>query len=151
MADRKRKLSLFDQEAPTSSGSLHPSASDPTLAQVNPWTGRPYTQRFKDILTKRVTLPVYQQRQDFIEMLKTHQSIVLVGETGSGKTTQVRSPGAHPQRPEARTESALRASADPPVRGGGRLHGRRQVRRLHAAPPCGGDVRVQARGGGNGR
>lgn len=89
MSERKRKLSLFDQEAPAgSSGNLNAAMSDPTLATVNPWTGRGYSQRYRDILTKRVTLPVYQQRQDFIDMLKTHQSIVLVGETGSGKTTQ---------------------------------------------------------------
>ena len=64
------------------------SGMDPLTATNNPWTGRAYSQRYKDILTKRVTLPVYQQRDDFIAMVHTNQTIVLVGETGSGKTTQ---------------------------------------------------------------
>ena len=82
----KRK-SAFD-EAPAVAAVA--SVTDPLAATVNPWTGRAYSQRYKDILKKRITLPVYQQREDFIAMLHTNQSIVLVGETGSGKTTQVR-------------------------------------------------------------
>ena len=61
---------------------------------VNPLTGRPYSDRYRGILAKRVQLPVYLQRDDFVQMLRTHQTIVLVGETGSGKTTQARD--AHP-------------------------------------------------------
>lgn len=60
---------------------------------VNPFTGRAYSDRYHSILAKRVNLPVYVQRDDFIQMLHTHQTIVLVGETGSGKTTQVRARG----------------------------------------------------------
>jgi hypothetical protein len=29
---------------------------------VNPHTGRPYTQRYLDILKKRMTLPVYEHK-----------------------------------------------------------------------------------------
>jgi pre-mRNA-splicing factor ATP-dependent RNA helicase DHX15/PRP43 len=32
---------------------------------------------------------VWQAQKDFTEMLNTHQTIILVGETGSGKTTQI--------------------------------------------------------------
>ena len=32
---------------------------------------------------------MWEQKQDFFEMLKKNQNIVLVGETGSGKTTQI--------------------------------------------------------------
>ncbi|KAI1344877.1 P-loop containing nucleoside triphosphate hydrolase protein [Xylariaceae sp. FL0016] len=37
----------------------------------------------------RKSLPVYQYRNDFIQAVEEHQVIVLVGETGSGKTTQL--------------------------------------------------------------
>ena len=34
-------------------------------------------------------LPVWQAREDFVKLLADHQTVVLVGETGSGKTTQI--------------------------------------------------------------
>ena len=58
-------------------------------AGVNPWTGRPYTPKYYEILKKRKDLPVWQQQQEFTETLSKNQTLILVGETGSGKTTQV--------------------------------------------------------------
>ncbi|KAG9190053.1 pre-mRNA-splicing factor ATP-dependent RNA helicase DHX16 [Alternaria panax] len=37
----------------------------------------------------RRSLPVYKYKDDFIKALETHQILVFVGETGSGKTTQL--------------------------------------------------------------
>ena len=37
----------------------------------------------------RESLPVYQYREDLIEAIKEHQVLVVEGETGSGKTTQI--------------------------------------------------------------
>ncbi|CAD7955012.1 unnamed protein product [Amoebophrya sp. A25] len=37
----------------------------------------------------RKALPVYGVRQDFLDLLREHQIVVAVGETGSGKTTQL--------------------------------------------------------------
>jgi pre-mRNA-splicing factor ATP-dependent RNA helicase DHX15/PRP43 len=34
-------------------------------------------------------LPVWQARADFVDMIHKHQTTILVGETGSGKTTQI--------------------------------------------------------------
>jgi HrpA-like RNA helicase len=56
---------------------------------INPHSGRPYSQRYFTILEGRKKLPVWEQRNDFFEMVKKNQTIVLVGETGSGKTTQI--------------------------------------------------------------
>jgi len=56
---------------------------------VNKWNGRPYSQRYHDILEKRKTLPVWHQKDEFLKALRENQTLILVGETGSGKTTQV--------------------------------------------------------------
>merc|ERR1719353_2884624 len=55
----------------------------------NPLTGRSYSQRYHTILEARKKLPVWEQRNEFFDMLSKNQTIVLVGETGSGKTTQI--------------------------------------------------------------
>ncbi|XP_035675266.1 putative pre-mRNA-splicing factor ATP-dependent RNA helicase PRP1 isoform X1 [Branchiostoma floridae] len=60
-----------------------------TVPTINPFTGMPYTARFHDILKKRMALPVVEYKDKFMEMMRGQQIIVLVGETGSGKTTQV--------------------------------------------------------------
>ena len=38
---------------------------------------------------KRRGLPVWHQKEDFFQVLKSNQTVILVGETGSGKTTQI--------------------------------------------------------------
>lgn len=43
----------------------------------------------KSIEEKRKTLPVYQYRQGFLDAVAEYQIIIVVGETGSGKTTQL--------------------------------------------------------------
>ncbi|CAI5509242.1 unnamed protein product, partial [Closterium sp. Naga37s-1] len=83
--ERKRKISLFDVPPETSRQKVDGLAD----ATLNPYNGRPYTLRYFDILEKRKTLPVWQQKQEFVELLKKEQIIVLVGETGSGKSTQI--------------------------------------------------------------
>uniref|UniRef100_A0A669F333 RNA helicase n=1 Tax=Oreochromis niloticus TaxID=8128 RepID=A0A669F333_ORENI len=57
--------------------------------QVNPFTNLPHTPRYYEILNKRLQLPVWEYRERFTEILMRNQSFVLVGETGSGKTTQI--------------------------------------------------------------
>ena len=58
---------------------------------INPHSGRPYSQRYFQILEGRKKLPVWEQRNEFFDvMVRKNQTIVLmVGETGSGKTTQI--------------------------------------------------------------
>lgn len=64
-------------------------SSTKVVAVVNPWTGRPYTDHYKILLHTRKKLPIWDQKDDFLELVKKNRIIVLVGETGSGKTTQV--------------------------------------------------------------
>ncbi|KAI5078645.1 hypothetical protein GOP47_0006316 [Adiantum capillus-veneris] len=91
--ERKRKLSLFDVVDESAipgkvkiNGTAGAAAGN---SLVNPYSGRPYSQRYHDILQKRKTLPVWQQRQEFLDILAKNQTMILVGETGSGKTTQI--------------------------------------------------------------
>ncbi|KAL3700626.1 hypothetical protein R1sor_018648 [Riccia sorocarpa] len=85
-SERKRKLSLFDVVEDTSAaGKTKPNG----VPLMNPYTNRPYSQRYFEILEKRKTLPVWQQKQDFLDILAKNQTMILVGETGSGKTTQI--------------------------------------------------------------
>ena len=43
----------------------------------------------RTIAQQRRALPVYGVRREFLDLLREHQIIVVVGETGSGKTTQL--------------------------------------------------------------
>uniref|UniRef100_A0A061RWP1 RNA helicase n=1 Tax=Tetraselmis sp. GSL018 TaxID=582737 RepID=A0A061RWP1_9CHLO len=82
MTERKRKLDI-------SSGFSDGSNSLAAQPGVNPFTLRPYSQRYYDILEKRKGLPVWQAKDEFTKMVNSHQTTILVGETGSGKTTQI--------------------------------------------------------------
>ena len=64
-------------------------ASTASGTGVNPYTNRPYSRRFYEILETRKRLPVWEQKDEFFEMMRKNQTMVLVGETGSGKTTQI--------------------------------------------------------------
>ncbi|KAK7846186.1 probable pre-mRNA-splicing factor ATP-dependent RNA helicase DEAH2 isoform X1 [Quercus suber] len=104
--ERKRKVSLFDvvgeskiakingggfsssAAAMSNSGSIIGGGNSSNPA-INSWTGRPYSQRYYEILEKRRGLPVWHQKEEFLQVLKANQTLILVGETGSGKTTQI--------------------------------------------------------------
>jgi hypothetical protein len=58
-------------------------------AEINPLTGQPYSKKYYDILDKRKKLPGWDAKKDFLKLIKKNQTVVLVGETGSGKTTQL--------------------------------------------------------------
>ncbi|KAL7199091.1 hypothetical protein ACSBR2_021385 [Camellia fascicularis] len=91
--ERKRKVSLFDVVDESSVSAKLAKSNGAVAAQgnslINRWNGRPYSQRYYEILEKRKTLPVWHQKEEFLQVLKSNQTLVLVGETGSGKTTQI--------------------------------------------------------------
>jgi len=55
----------------------------------NPFNEKPFSQRYMSILKTRRNLPVSAQRDEFLQMYQSSQILVFVGETGSGKTTQI--------------------------------------------------------------
>jgi len=56
---------------------------------VNHLTGSPFSQRYYHILESRKMLPAWDAKEQFLQLVKSHQMLVLQGETGSGKTTQI--------------------------------------------------------------
>lgn len=84
--DRKRKVDI------TGLGSTSTPAEDAKKKRnmgINPFTGSPYSRKYYDILEKRVKLPVHKFLDDLMEKVKNNQTVVVEGETGSGKTTQI--------------------------------------------------------------
>uniref|UniRef100_A0A7S1G4C4 RNA helicase n=1 Tax=Bicosoecida sp. CB-2014 TaxID=1486930 RepID=A0A7S1G4C4_9STRA len=58
-------------------------------AVTNPLTGRPFTRRYFEIREGRMKLPVSDYLDQLAEAMRKHQVIIVEGETGSGKTTQI--------------------------------------------------------------
>ncbi|XP_047307684.1 probable pre-mRNA-splicing factor ATP-dependent RNA helicase DEAH2 isoform X2 [Impatiens glandulifera] len=90
--ERKRKVSLFDvvdDSALKKSNGIAAGANLNASSLINKWNGRPFSQRYYEILEKRKTLPVWLQKDEFLQVLHANQTLILVGETGSGKTTQI--------------------------------------------------------------
>ncbi|XP_073049429.1 pre-mRNA-splicing factor ATP-dependent RNA helicase DEAH1-like isoform X1 [Primulina eburnea] len=44
---------------------------------------------FEKLQNDRKTLPIYPYREELLQAIRDHQVLVIVGETGSGKTTQI--------------------------------------------------------------
>jgi pre-mRNA-splicing factor ATP-dependent RNA helicase DHX15/PRP43 len=80
MANRRQRIDLGDY------GSAKRAKNE---GDFNPWTGRPYSQRYLSILKTRTKLPVYQFKDELINKVMDNQCVVVEGETGSGKTTQI--------------------------------------------------------------
>ncbi|KAL7495701.1 hypothetical protein ACHAWT_006883 [Skeletonema menzelii] len=81
--DRKRKLDLADD------AKKHKTLDARQSSDINPWTGKAYSSRYQSILQTRLKLPVYKFQSDLLEAVAANQIVVIEGETGSGKTTQI--------------------------------------------------------------
>ena len=77
-------LSSFKRHATTAK--MAKAAED---GPANPFKPGHYSERYFSILKTRRDLPVHVQRQEFLDMYQKSQILVFVGETGSGKTTQI--------------------------------------------------------------
>ncbi|ORY05359.1 P-loop containing nucleoside triphosphate hydrolase protein [Basidiobolus meristosporus CBS 931.73] len=56
---------------------------------INPFTNLPFSSEYYKILKIRRDLPVQGHREEFLKLIHENQIVVLEGETGSGKTTQI--------------------------------------------------------------
>lgn len=77
-------LSSFKRHR-TTAAQAHSAEDGPN----NPFNGQPLSQTYFGILKTRRDLPVHKQRQEFLNLFQKTQILVFVGETGSGKTTQI--------------------------------------------------------------
>lgn len=87
------RAASVDPNAPLSKLTRHSTSdSDARVLEegpTNPFNGNELSPKYFDILKVRRDLPVHAQRQQFLDMYHSTQIMVFVGETGSGKTTQI--------------------------------------------------------------
>ncbi|TFK22771.1 P-loop containing nucleoside triphosphate hydrolase protein [Coprinopsis marcescibilis] len=57
--------------------------------ETNPFTGVAYSARYRNILETRKALSAFQQMNRFLAVYNKNQIVIIVGETGCGKTTQI--------------------------------------------------------------
>ena len=93
------KKTRFDMTEPVSTDFTKKSTLPPEILaklprqqqslQLNTLNMQPYSMKYFDILKKRMQLPVWDYKDQFMKTVRENQVTVLVGETGSGKTTQI--------------------------------------------------------------
>ena len=69
VSGQKRKLDLGGASALSAApGGMH----------INPYTGRPFSAKYWEILGQRQKLPVWEQKDDFIQMVKKNRMFCLI-------------------------------------------------------------------------
>ncbi|XP_027041889.1 putative pre-mRNA-splicing factor ATP-dependent RNA helicase PRP1 [Pocillopora damicornis] len=91
MSKRRLDVDGSSSNSLTTAKRIKEELSNPSnlRGKINPFNGKLFSDRYFDILKKRIELPVWEYREKFMETMKEKQAFVLVGETGSGKTTQI--------------------------------------------------------------
>eukprot|EP00818_Percolomonas_sp_WS_P005251 CAMPEP_0117441260 /NCGR_PEP_ID=MMETSP0759-20121206/3544_1 /TAXON_ID=63605 /ORGANISM="Percolomonas cosmopolitus, Strain WS" /LENGTH=724 /DNA_ID=CAMNT_0005233111 /DNA_START=343 /DNA_END=2517 /DNA_ORIENTATION=+ len=93
ISQKKRKLSSTDDLPSSSSTKKRKTKSSLkkslTNKKVNRFTGLAFSDRFGTLLKQRRKLPVWKAVDKLDELVQENQITLLVGATGSGKTTQV--------------------------------------------------------------
>ncbi|XP_048585628.1 putative pre-mRNA-splicing factor ATP-dependent RNA helicase PRP1 [Nematostella vectensis] len=91
MSKRRLDVAGNSTSSMTTAKRIKEELSNPSnlRGKINPYNGRPFSERYFDILKKRIDLPVWEYREKFMEIIKNNKVFALVGETGSGKTTQI--------------------------------------------------------------
>ena len=56
---------------------------------INKFTGQVYSDDYYKLLKKRMSLPVWSSKKQILELVEKNRIVIIQGETGSGKTTQI--------------------------------------------------------------
>lgn len=104
MTERKRRLNLISSSIGDDDGDngmmnitkrnhngirMEEEEEEQQQNSINPWTHKPFSSNYYSILKGRLKLPVYQFKQKLLDAVGQNQIVVVEGETGSGKTTQI--------------------------------------------------------------
>ncbi|SBS85469.1 pre-mRNA-splicing factor ATP-dependent RNA helicase PRP43, putative [Plasmodium ovale] len=56
---------------------------------INKLTNEPYSDRYMKLLEEKKRLPAWSAKKNFLKLFKKNNVLIIVGDTGSGKTTQI--------------------------------------------------------------
>lgn len=82
---KKKKKNPQQQQQHNSNG----STNDSSMSSVTTPTGAALQQRKAELAPIRKALPVYQFQSEIVELLKKQDVLLIIAETGSGKSTQI--------------------------------------------------------------
>ena len=66
-----------------------PERSDPPDQLQNLWTSKSATPSYRRMLAQRMRLPIHGFKEQILKTIDNHQVVIVCGETGCGKSTQV--------------------------------------------------------------
>jgi len=86
---KEKKSKKLSDEISDTKQDITKQDTDESIPSHSPITGRPFSSNAMEILrNQRCKLPCWREKQRFLDLVANNQVTVLVGETGSGKTTQ---------------------------------------------------------------
>lgn len=87
--DDASETDYFSKSSKSKEATTMSQPTEPIDANINRFTLQPYSHQYTELFKKRRQLPVWEYKEAFMATLQKNQVTVLVGETGSGKTTQI--------------------------------------------------------------
>ncbi|KAJ3669811.1 hypothetical protein LUZ60_010135 [Juncus effusus] len=87
--DRKKKSDDYEYVFEDQIDFIKSDVMDGTQLEAEPNEDEAAKTITKGLKEERKTLPIYPYRDELLQAVNDHQVIIIVGETGSGKTTQI--------------------------------------------------------------